>query len=192
MTAATSLSWVHIGDLHMDEATGWESRDRLAAIVAEINEYVGDAAAFVYLPGDNANHATVDQYRVIVETLAPLKLPYRVIPGDHDFELGDLGNYNAAFPLANRPEVEVIAEYRCIYLDIVSAGAGGPDFRLTRHHRNRVLAELAQAEAEGRVPLVFMHAFPATWPPMARTSRASSPMRVSPLSTPAIRITMNC
>lgn len=109
MTGAPSLSWVHIGDLHMDEATDWESRDRLAAIVAEINEQVGDAAAFVYLPGDNANHASAEQYRVIVETLAPLRLPYRVIPGDHDFELGDLVHYNAAFPQTSRPEVEVVA-----------------------------------------------------------------------------------
>ncbi|WP_235513670.1 MULTISPECIES: metallophosphoesterase family protein [unclassified Sphingomonas] len=160
MTLIPMLSWVHIGDLHMDEANGWESRDRLAAIVAEINDHVGDAAQFVYLPGDNANHATEEQYRVIIDTLAPLALPYRVIPGDHDYELGDLAHYDAAFPPENRPEAEVIAGHRCIFLDIVSAGAGGPDFRLTRHHRNRLLAELARAEAEGQVPVVFMHAYP--------------------------------
>jgi hypothetical protein len=144
----------------MDEANGWQSRDRLSAIIAEVNEHVGDAAAFVYLPGDNANHATVAQYRVITDTLAPLRLPYRIIPGDHDFELGDLAHYDAAFPPENRPEVEVIAGHRCIFLDIVSAGSGGPDFRLTMHHRNRLLAELAQAEAEGQTPVVFMHAYP--------------------------------
>ncbi|RMB53860.1 3',5'-cyclic AMP phosphodiesterase CpdA [Sphingomonas sp. PP-CE-3A-406] len=155
-----SLTWVHIGDLHMDEANGWQSRERLAAIVAEINAHIGDAAEFVYLPGDNANHATAEQYRVITDTLAPLSLPYRVIPGDHDFELGDLANYEAAFPEANRPEAEVIAGHRCIFLDIISAGAGGPDFKLTMHHRNRLLEELARAEAEGQTPVVFMHAYP--------------------------------
>ncbi|WP_294322245.1 metallophosphoesterase [uncultured Sphingomonas sp.] len=160
MTRPPVLSWVHVGDLHMDEANGWESRDRLAAIIAEINAHIGDAADFVYLPGDNANHATVGQYRVITDTLAPLRLPYRVIPGDHDYELGDLANYDGAFPAANRPEAEVIGGHRCIFLDIVSAGAGGPDFRLTMHHRNRLLAELARAEAEGQVPVVFMHAYP--------------------------------
>nr|WP_276508863.1 metallophosphoesterase [Sphingomonas insulae] len=154
------MTWVHVGDLHMDEANGWQSRDRLAAIVAEVNDHVGDAADFVYLPGDNANHATVEQYRVITDTLAPLRLPYRVIPGDHDFELGDLAQYDAAFPAAHRPEVEVIAGHRCIFLDVVSAGAGGPDFRLTMHHRNRLLEELARAEAEGQPPVVFMHAYP--------------------------------
>ena len=160
MTGTPCLSWVHIGDLHMDEANGWQSRDRLAAIVAEINDHVSDAADFVYLPGDNANHATVEQYRVITDTLAALRLPYRVIPGDHDFESGDLAHYDAAFPAENRPEAEVIAGHRCIFLDIVSAGAGGPDFRLTMHHRNRLLEELARAEAEGQTPVVFMHAYP--------------------------------
>ena len=160
MTRPPCLTWVHIGDLHMDEANGWQSRDRLAAIVAEINDHVGDAADFVYLPGDNANHATVEQYRVITDTLAALRLPYRVIPGDHDFELGDLTHYDAAFPAENRPEAEVIAGHRCIFLDIVPAGAGGPDFRLTMHHRNRLLEELARAEAEGQTPVVFMHAYP--------------------------------
>lgn len=160
MTHIPCLTWVHIGDLHMDEANGWQSRDRLAAIVAEINDHVGDAADFVYLPGDNANHATVEQYSVITDTLAALRLPYRAIPGDHDFELGDLKHYEAAFPEANRPEAEVIAGHRCIFLDIISAGAGGPDFRLTMHHRNRLLQELARAEAEGQTPVVFMHAYP--------------------------------
>lgn len=156
--STSSLTWVHIGDLHMDEANGWQSRDRLAAIIEEINLHVGGAADFVYLPGDNANHATVDQYRVITDTLAALELPYRVIPGDHDFELGDLANYDAAFSGLNRPEAEVIAGHRCIFLDVVSAGSGGPDFRLTMHHRNRLLGELAKAEAQRQTPVVFMHA----------------------------------
>ena len=157
---SASISWVHIGDLHMDEADGFLSRDRLAAIVGEIGAHIGGAADFVFLPGDNANHATPEQYRMIVEALAPLRLPYRVIPGDHDFEPGDLANYEAAFPEANRPEAEVIAGHRCIFLDIISAGAGGPDFRLTMHHRNRLLEELARAEAGSETPIVFMHAYP--------------------------------
>ncbi|WP_156363753.1 metallophosphoesterase family protein [Sphingomonas sp. Leaf357] len=158
MTA--SISWVHIGDLHMDEADGLISKPRLQAIVAEIETHIGAAADFIFLPGDNANHATPEQYRHITEALAPLGLPWRAIPGDHDFEGGDLVNYEAAFPEVNRPEAEVIAGHRCIFLDMISAGAGGPDFRLTMHHRNRLLEELARAEAERQTPIVFMHAYP--------------------------------
>ncbi|WP_390902660.1 metallophosphoesterase family protein [Sphingomonas oryzagri] len=144
----------------MEEADGWLSRERLDRIVAEVNSCVGDSADFVFLPGDNANHATPEQYRMIVEALDPLLLPWRAIAGDHDFEPGDLANFEAAIPIANRPESEVIAGHRCIFLDIVSAGAGGPDFRVTRHHRNRLLRELARAEAEDQTALVFMHAYP--------------------------------
>ncbi len=110
-------------------------------------------------PGDNADHATAEQYRVITDTLAPLTRPYRVIMGGHDFEPGDLAAYEAAFPDGVRPEVEVIAGHRRIFVDVVSAGAGGPDFRLTMHHRNRLAGELARAEAEGQTPLVSMHSY---------------------------------
>lgn len=154
------MAFVQIGDLHMDEANGWESLPRLDAIVAELNAHFPSSVDFVFLPGDNANHGTPGQYEKITHALARLNLPWRVIPGDHDFELGDLAAYEAAFPAGCRPEVEVIAGHRCVFLDIVSAGAGGPDFRLTMHHRGRLARELARAEAEGQVPLVFMHAYP--------------------------------
>ena len=49
-----TVNWVHVGGLHMDAADGWLARDRLMAIVGEVNECIGDAADFVFLPGDNA------------------------------------------------------------------------------------------------------------------------------------------
>ena len=155
-----TISFLQVGDLHMDEADGMVSRARLAAIVAEVNERLGTAIDFVFLPGDNANHATPAQYAAIVEALAPLTRPWRVIAGDHDFEDGDLRAYAAAFPATARAECEEIAGHRCIFLDIVSAGAGGPDFRVTMHDRRRLREELARAAALGQVPLMFMHAYP--------------------------------
>ena len=157
---STSVTWVHVGDLHMDEADGWLSKRHLVAIVGEVNNQIGDAADFVFLPGDNANHGTSGQYGQILDALTPLGRPWRVIPGDHDFERGDLAAYQAAFAQAQRPEVEVIADHRCIFLDMVSAGAGGPSFRLAVHRRDKLLEELARAEAEGQTPIVFMHAYP--------------------------------
>ncbi len=155
----SGICWVHIGDLHLDEADDWQGLGRLKTIVAQVNAHLGDAD-FVFVPGDNANHGTPAQYAWMMDALAPLSLPWRIIPGDHDFEPGDLSHYDAAIPEANRPEVEVIAGHRCLFLDVVSAGAGGPDFRLTMHHRNRLAEELARAKASGQVPLVFMHAYP--------------------------------
>ncbi|MGR6329359.1 metallophosphoesterase family protein [Sphingomonas sp. XXL09] len=161
MSDAT-IAWVHVGDLHLEDADGWESLARFEAIVAEVTEHLAGQVDFVFLPGDNANHGTPDQYAAMRRALAglPAALPWRIIPGDHDYEPGDLTAYEEAVPPANRPEGETIAGHRCIFLDIVSAGAGGPDFRLTMHHRNRLREELATAAARGEVPLVFMHAFP--------------------------------
>lgn len=154
-----TICWAHIGDLHLDEADDWQGLHRLDAIVEQVNRVAG-AIDFVFVPGDNANHGTPEQYARMMAALAPLQAPWRIIPGDHDFEPGDLAHYEAAVPAANRPEAETIAGYRCLFLDIVSAGAGGPDFRVTMHHRNRLAEELARAEAAGQVPLVFMHAYP--------------------------------
>lgn len=150
-----SICWVHIGDLHMDEADDWLSLPLLEAIVAETNAHTADAADFVFLPGDNANYGTETQYTTIAAALGKLRFLWRMIPGDHDFEQGTLDIYEAMIP-----EAEVIAGHRCIVLDIVSAGAGGPDFRLTMHNRNRIAEELAKAAAMDETPLVFMHAYP--------------------------------
>lgn len=154
-----SIAWLHVGDLHADAADGWLGVERLGAIVSGIAEH-GVAADFLFLPGDNANHGTAEQYSRIVDALAPLDLPWRVIPGDHDFEPGDLLAYEAAILPVNRPRAEVIAGHRCVFLDIVSAGAGGPDFRLAMGERRRLGEELARATAEGTPPLAFLHAYP--------------------------------
>jgi Icc protein len=156
-----SIAWVHIGDLHLESAAP-ENLERLADIVAEVADNLAGEVDLVFLPGDNANHGEASDYAAMCETLGglPAGLPWRIIPGDHDYEPGDLRAYEAAIPEENRPEGETIGTHRCIYLDIVSAGHGGPDFRLTMHHRNRLREELATAAALGQVPLVFMHAFP--------------------------------
>ena len=71
----------------------------LEAIVAELAG-VREGIDFVFLPGDNANHATADQYDRIRAALAPLTLPVFTIPGDHDFEDGTLAAFRAGTPAA--------------------------------------------------------------------------------------------
>jgi hypothetical protein len=160
MPTPPTIIWAHVGDLHADAADGWQGTERLSAIVAELNGPIGRGTDFVFLPGDNANHGLVQEYARILAGLAPLTLPWRMIPGDHDFEPGDLAAYLAAIPPANRPDQEVIADHRCFFLDVVSAGLGGPDFRPSMHDRRRLAEQLARAEAEGQGALIFTHAFP--------------------------------
>ncbi len=75
----SGIAWVHIGDLHLDEADDWQGLDRLATIVAQVNRHMGEAD-FVFVPGDNANHGTPEQYARMMDALAPLSLPWRIIP----------------------------------------------------------------------------------------------------------------
>lgn len=160
MPTSSSITWAHIGDLHADAADGWTGIERLGRIVAELNGPLGQGVDFVFLPGDNANHGRPDEYRRIVESLAGLSLPWRAIPGDHDFEPGDLDAYLDAIPSANRPHEDMIAGHRCLFLDIVSNGLGGPDFRLSMHDRRRIAEGLARAQAGEQLALLFRHAFP--------------------------------
>jgi Icc protein len=154
-----TITWVHVGDLHADLADDWLGIDRLEAIVADLAA-VREGIDFVFVPGDNANHATAEQYDRIRAALAPLALPVFTIPGDHDFEDGTLAAFRAGTPEAMRPFERVIGGHRCLFLDIVSAGSGGPDFRIGAGQRRRIDAALAASDDEGLTPLVFMHAYP--------------------------------
>lgn len=156
-----SITWVHVGDLHADPADDWQGIDRLGRIVAELAA-VEEGIDFVFLPGDNANHATPEQYDRIRAALVPLGPPVLTIPGDHDFEDGTLAAYTAGTPAAMRPFARTIASHRCLFLDVVSAGSGGPDFRIGAGQRRRLERALAEADDDPALtPLVFMHAFPS-------------------------------
>lgn len=153
------LSWVHLGDLHVGDDDDWESAERLATAVDLINAQLAGAIDFVFLCGDNANHGTPAQYERIAAQLARLQVPWRCIPGDHDFEPGDLAAY-AALPHSACPFGWTLHGYRCLFLDIVSHGAGGPDFRLGPDQRAWLARELADCLAADLAPVVFMHAYP--------------------------------
>ncbi len=67
----------------------------LERCVAALNEF-DPAPDFVVISGDLADTPTADEYRHLKQLLAPLKLPFAGIPGNHDArEL-----MRAAFPSA--------------------------------------------------------------------------------------------
>jgi len=160
--ASGCVRWLHIGDLHASGEDGWESVERLTRIVADIEANVQPGALhFAYLPGDNANQGQPEQYRRIAKALAPLSLPVNVIAGDHDGEPGDLDAFRTLPGAVDRPLSVPIGDRRALFLDIVSAGSGGPDFRLADDHLDWLQSEFDRAAHAGEArPLVFMHAFP--------------------------------
>ena len=79
------ISWVHIGDLHMVQADQQNHRD-LLAIVDQVNRVFASSVAFVFLPGDVAEHGRPEEYSIAREALNQLKAPWCSIIGDHDVQ----------------------------------------------------------------------------------------------------------
>ncbi|WP_250501235.1 metallophosphoesterase [Caballeronia sp. GAWG1-5s-s] len=153
------LSWVHFGDLHASGDDQYESLDHLKSMIRVINRHLSDRVDFAFLPGDNANNGTPEQYRKIADEVARLTLPLHAIPGDHDYEPGHLDAFNA-FANAALPMSRIVKGHRCVFLDVVSAGRGGPDFRLSGPDFQWLEQELALSARDPEPPVVFMHAYP--------------------------------
>ncbi len=154
------LSWLHIGDLHVTHGAGENLAD-LKRIVALANELPDDALDFALLPGDNADDGEPDQFALVRDAIAPLRMPLRILPGDHDFKPRNLQAYHDVLGARPLPLAETIVGCRCLFLDVVSAGAGGPDFRLGEDQLAWVERELNEAEAAGQSAAIFMHTYPA-------------------------------
>ncbi|WP_321801444.1 metallophosphoesterase family protein [Caballeronia sp. J97] len=153
------LSWVHFGDLHASPDDGYASLNHLQSMVQAVNRHFSDRVDFAFLPGDNANNGTTEQYRRILAALSGLQLPLYAIPGDHDFEPGELDAFNA-FTNSTLPAAHIVKGHRCVFLDVVSAGHGGPDFRLSTPDRQWLDTQLELSAADAAPPVVFMHAYP--------------------------------
>lgn len=154
------LSWVHFGDLHVTHEDGYESALHLERLVDVVNEHVANGVDFAYLPGDNANNGTPGQYARIRAALRDLRLPTNAIPGDHDFEPGSLSTFHRELKTSALPKVIHVRGHRCLFLDVVSAGKGGPDFRLGPEQTAWVGQQLRDSAGDLERPIVFMHAYP--------------------------------
>jgi hypothetical protein len=154
------VTWLHFGDLHASEEDGWGSLADFERMIETANRHLAPAVDFAYLPGDNANQGAPEQYARIAQALERLTLPWMAIPGDHDFEPGDLKNFCEALGQPELPISLKVDGRRCLFLDLVSAGDGGPDFRLGYRQTVWLKDQLEQSLSDPGRPVVFMHAFP--------------------------------
>ncbi len=155
-----ALAWLHIGDLHITEAGAENHRD-LGRIVALANALPPGSLDFAVLPGDNADDGTAEQFQLARDAVAPLRLPLHILPGDHDFKPRSLDAYYAVLGAERLPCAFSVKGHRCLFLDVVSAGTGGSDFRLGEDQLAWVERELEVAEAAREGVAVFMHTYPA-------------------------------
>ena len=154
------LTWLQFGDLHASDADGWESLDIFSRLVDDANRHLLDTVDFAVLPGDNANHAKPEQFRKIADVASRLRLPLHILPGDHDFESGSLADFYEILGAKQLPHFVKTNGSRCLFLDLVSAGAGGPDFRMDDQQMRWLTNELRATETDKQRPVVFMHAYP--------------------------------
>ena len=154
------LVYAHIGDLHLTTPDQENYRD-FRAIVDAIERDLAGAINFVYLPGDNADNGTPDQYALVRREIARLQVPVHVITGDHDMEPGSLGPLYSALGAPQLPKAVDASGVRCLFLDICGPGQGGLDFRVGAEQSAWLAAELASAEHEGKRCAIFMHTYPA-------------------------------
>lgn len=161
-SASTShlLRFVHLGDLHLTQA-GLENHRDFRRAVDEINRHMAGSADFVVLPGDNADDGTPEQFALVKQELARLTLPWHAIVGDHDFKPRSLDAFYRTLQARRLPYAETIGGCRCIFLDLVSAGSGGPDFRVGAAQMQWLRLELAGLRASQDDAVVFMHTYPA-------------------------------
>jgi predicted phosphodiesterase len=149
------VAWLHLGDPHLVERDGQNFAD-LSALAARAQR-LGRGADFVYLPGDVAEHGAAGEYVLAKEALQAISAPLYAVPGDHDVHTRKLDAFRAAF-LRALPAALDIAGRRCLFLDMVGAGSGGPDFRLGAGQLDWLRAQLEGARGGA---ILFMHAYPA-------------------------------
>ena len=159
-TQQKPLRLLHIGDLHVTDA-GLQNHLDLKRIVDDVNANIGRNLDFVFLPGDNADDGTIEQFCLVEDEMARLTLPWRTIPGDHDFKPRSLDNFYSTLGGTWLPFAEELNGCLCLFLDVVSAGTGGPDFRLGRDQIDWLRVQLGHARASDKTVAIFMHTYPA-------------------------------
>ncbi len=128
--------------------------DRLRQAIADINEAHADAELCV-LTGDLANDGHPQAYALLRDCLASLRVPFRLVPGNHD----DRDRLRAAFP-----EIEADAHGFLqsalstpagvlLFLDTVEAGTHAGVYCARRCE----WLEAALTAADGRPVHLFMH-----------------------------------
>ncbi len=154
------LRFVQIGDLHLTD-NGLPNHRDFIRIVDELNRHMGSCIDFVFLPGDNADDGTEAQFALVRGGLNELRLPWHAIPGDHDFKPRSLDNFYRGLRVRSLPYAEEVRDCLCLFLDVVSHGTGGPDFKLGPAQMKWLEDQLAVAKRDGKPCVIMMHAYPA-------------------------------
>ncbi|MGH8672589.1 MAG: phosphodiesterase [Burkholderiales bacterium] len=122
-----AIKVVQVSDIHLvqpgDLLYGLDPLARLRNCLADINTHHADAALCV-LSGDLADAGQVEAYRALRSVIAELKMPCRLLLGNHD----NRENFFEVFPDAPRDEhgfaqsAFIKTGISCIFLDTLETG----------------------------------------------------------------------
>jgi Icc protein len=158
-SSSGTVSWIHIGDLHMTRA-GEQNEIELGRIVDEINAvYAKGGVDFVYLPGDIADDGSIVAYEAVRQHLDRLQIPWCGIVGDHDVHEKSFDNFRRYIS----PDLSgrfTIGPYRFLRLNAFSSPR--PDaFTLGNEQLRWIEEELQQCESAGDRAVLFLHCYPS-------------------------------
>ncbi len=152
------MKLIQVSDLHFvppgTRLFGIDPRERLAAAVSDINERHADAELCLFT-GDLADHGAPAAYGALREVLADLRLPYRLLIGNHD----NRANFTEAFPGAPLDENGFVqGAVRSSAGDLVLLDTHEPDTHAGAYCAARQAWLRARlVEAAGRPVYLFLH-----------------------------------
>lgn len=154
-----SVTWIHLGDLHMQKA-GEQNEVDLGRIVDVINEvYARGDVSFVYLPGDIAGDGSASAYRVVRSHLDKLSIPWCGIVGDHDVHERSFVNFQE-FIGEELTSAFTVGNYRFLRLNAFSEPR--PDsFIIGADQLAWIEEELRTCEQRSRQAVLLLHCYPS-------------------------------
>ncbi|MHB8613371.1 MAG: metallophosphoesterase [Candidatus Dormibacteraceae bacterium] len=151
------VSWVHIGDLHIQTADMQNYKD-LQTILGEINQDFAGGVNFAVLPGDNANEGSDAEYQLIGQAIkaAALKIPLYAVKGDHDEK-----STTQAFQQYLYPKTYYSADVNGYHFIFLEAMTSSGDNSLTPGSAEWTWfsSDLKGASAAGKQSVIVMHPY---------------------------------
>jgi len=157
-TATPFISWVHFGDLHIQKAEDENYLDFLD-LIEDVNQHLSGDVDFAYLPGDNADEGTEEQYQLVRRALDRLALPIYIITGDHDRKAGTLDLFQGYLE-SELYRAFTLRGFQLLFLNALE-GRTPEEFDFSSSQVEWLKAQLKEANGAGLRPLVFTHLYPS-------------------------------
>lgn len=158
-SSSHTVSWIHIGDLHMTRP-GEQNEIDFGRIVDEINAiYARGGVDFVFIPGDIADDGSITAYEAVRHHLDRLAIPWCGIVGDHDVHEKSFDNFRRYISDALYSRF-TIGPYRFLRLNAFSTPK--PDsFSLGKEQLEWLEGELQKCKDAGDRAVLLLHCYPS-------------------------------